>query len=862
MSSKTLEQEILEELEGEKAAKAPSGKNGKESPKKEKDSADSVEPKVANALLIPFVMMLVSIWFGAVAVVAAIEFGIARDLKLQSSMHYVDTLRNNAQNDLDHAFASIQEQLDSLAASEGVKNAITLDTPEDQAILATTLKTGFPNSESLLIVPWDYTGTAGLKDRDLPLRNNIEIMMITKAGSKKSVPPEAYIHQDKWLVSFVSPVIQDGQVIGALLLTMNREFMTTLIDTPELKKGASIRIIHNEKKEKPIATVGSDSNLGEFTQQTAVPLPFTSGSLVIRIDTEKNPAGEIPFYLFYALIGALALLLSVIWIVIHMQYIRSITLNSMIVVRFAESKTGMHKTRRPKLSIPVMEVILDAVDILGNSATKSMVTPADPNKTVAARAVSAPPPEKMALADVNEGNPFPFPEIFKDYEIRGIAEIQLDPENAIMIGKAIGSEALSRNIPTLVIGRDGRPSSERIQKNLIKGITATGCNATDIGLVPTPLFYYATSKLGTQAGVMVTGSHLAPEFNGLKVLFEGKTQQGVQLQNLLKRIEKYQFAEGKGIFTQMNVDSDYENEVCGDIIIARPLKVVVDGAFGPGGALAVRLLGRLDCEVIPLHCEPDGAEPDHVPDPSRPENLTLLVDKIREEHADLGIAFDGDADRMVAVSSSGRIIEGDRLLMIFARDIVSRNPAAGVVFDTKCTSLLSGAITEFGGRPIQTRCGAPYLRAKMQESGALLAGGFTGHYLFTERWHGFDDGIYAALRLIELLTTEDTPLDARLEALPQSARCGEQVIPTASVDERIRIIHRLRDLLATEEGSINTQDGIRVDYEKGWGLVRISSSTEQLTAHFEALDEEELLRIERIFREALHTINPKLQLTF
>lgn len=880
MSSKNLEQEILEELELEKAAKVD-----KKSKKEADKNSSASRKRRANPFTVSFILLVTGIWVGCGLMIAALELGVSRQITQKAASNHIETLQASAKSSIDLAFKSTQQELDLLANSDEVRRILAEDRaqpelhtdqpvaepatpqematpPEDKhAALIALLKGGFLHSVSLLPIPWDHTGTAGLKNRNIPTRNSIEIMMVTKAADRKEVLPEAYLHNKEWLISFISPVIQNDQVIGVLLLTLNKDFLFELINKPYYTDSASMSVINQQQKDKPLASAGNVAGAGSDLVTTRLTLPFTGGELVIQIDPAKSSASDVPFILIYLVIAVVSALLTLVAFIVHLLNIRAINQNCQAMTRYAEAKTGLHKTQMPNLSIPAMLSLLEAVDVLGNSAQKTKVLPADPDKTVVA-GKAVPPPEKLATAEVNEGNRFEHPEIFRDHDIRGIADKQLTPDTVTLIGKAIGSEAASRGIRNIVVGRDGRLSSERIQKNLLKGLSSTGCNVIDIGLVPAPVLYYAISKLNTNAGIMITGGHNPAEYNGFRIILDGNTLQGIQILNLLKRIEKYNFTADNGSISTTNVLDDYSNEICADIIMAKPLKVVLDASNGAGSDVTTQLFSRLDCEVIPLNCTVDGKFPGHQPDPSRPENLASLIENVKSNAADIGIALDGAADRLVAVTASGRIIDGDQLLMIFARDIVSRNPATSVVYDPRCSRNISKIVTEFGGRPIMCKSGHPYIKAKMQETEALLGGEFSGEYFFSERWYGFADGIYAALRLVELLTTDETTLDERAGSLPASAHTGELVIPGVKADDGIRIIARLRELLAAEAGNINTTDGLRIDYDSCWGLVRLSSSTDLLTARFEADNDNELQRIQTIFRNALLTINPKLQLPF
>ena len=858
MAKKTLEEEILEELENEKQEKKARPKKAK------KPKAD----KAPNALIKPLLLLILCLWLGALLFIGGIKFGILNQINNTASQQQIEAISKGAKAGVNQQFANISNQLNSLANSETIKNTLLMDNPDAINGLQEMLIQSFSYSESLLIIPWDHTGTVGLKKRNIPLRNSIEMSMIAKVGDKKEVIPEAYLADKTWLISFVAPVMNENAVIGALLLTVNKGFLDDFLKQSAFTENTSLEII-NKQQSKTITKAGTITSAqpGHFA------LPFNGGELVVHISTSSSETVATLFLIIYIVVAFGAVFMTILALVIYRLNIRALKQDCETITRYAQSQIGIHKTKKPRLVVPDLTPIVEAIDSLSSHVAKSSVTPhrADSgnidlggnDKTVISPSIQAgPPPTPLAKADVNEDNSFDHPEIFRDYDIRGHAEGQLTPENVIMIGKAIGSEAAAQGIKNIVVGRDGRLSGERIKKNLIKGLCSTGCNVVDIDLVPTPVLYYATKKLGTDAGVMITGSHNAPDYNGFKIILGGKTLQGVQILNLLKRIEEYNITQDRGTFSSHNILDEYIEEICMDIIIAKPLKVVVDGSNGVGGETATRLLQQLDCEVIPLHCNIDGNFPGHGPDPSAPESLSDLVSSVTSNSADLGIAFDGDADRMVAVTSDGKIVEGDTLLMIFAKDIVSRNPAADVIFDIKCSSNLSRLVTEFGGRPIQCKSGHSHIKAKMQETGALLGGEYTGHYFFKERWHGFDDGIYSALRLVELLTTDEESLSDRISALPTSFTTSEILLAVDSEVEKQQILNSVKQTLAGEDGNVNTLDGIRIDYENGWGLIRASNTSKNISTRFEANSPEELARIQGVFKQALLAAKPGLSLPF
>ncbi len=451
--------------------------------------------------------------------------------------------------------------------------------------------------------------------------------------------------------------------------------------------------------------------------------------------------------------------------------------------------------------------------------------------------------------------------IFRAYDIRGVVGDTLTNETAYWIGRAVGSESLAQGEPNVSVGRDGRLSGPELVQHLIQGLVDSGCSVSDVGMVPTPVLYYAANVLAGKSGVMLTGSHNPPDYNGFKIVIAGDTLANEQIQRLRQRIETGDLAEGVGQAEQVDVLESYFKRVRDDIALAKPLKVVVDCGNGVAGVIAPQLIEALGCKVIPLFCDVDGNFPNHHPDPGKLENLEDLIAKVKSENADLGLAFDGDGDRVGVVTNAGTVVFPDRLLMLFAKDVVSRNPGADIIFDVKCTRRLTPLISGYGGRPVMWKTGHSLIKKKMKETGALLAGEMSGHIFFKERWYGFDDGIYSAVRLLEILSQDKRNAEQVFSAFPNDLSTPEINI-TVTEESKFTIIEALHRDAHWGEANITTLDGVRVDYPKGWGLVRASNTTPVLVLRFEAETEEELKRIQEVFRAQLYTVAPDLTLPF
>lgn len=451
------------------------------------------------------------------------------------------------------------------------------------------------------------------------------------------------------------------------------------------------------------------------------------------------------------------------------------------------------------------------------------------------------------------------PAIFRAYDIAGVVGDTLDLDVMRLLGRAIGSEARERGESTVVIGRDGRLSSPDLSHALGRGLLSTGCSVIDLGLVPTPVVYYATHELSAKTGVMVTGSNTRPDENGLKIVMKGEPAVSRDIQKLRTRIEQGQFLSGQGQIEARNLVNDYIERITHDAQADRTMKIVMDGGNGAVSQIAPAVLEQIGCEVVPLFCEVDGNFPNHPPDPSNPRNLEALARAVVDQQADLGVAFDADGDQLGVVDSEGRIIWTDRLLMLLSTDVLSREPGSDVIFDVKSTRHLSGHIVRNGGRPLMWKTGPAAIRAKMREADAMLAGEMSGHIFLKERWYGFDDAIYASARLVEVLSTDWRPTAEIFSELPSSVTTPEIYIPLAE-GENAKIMEKLRQAVDFPEARVIDIDGIRVDFADGWGLVRASHNKPALALCFEGDTPEALERIKGQFKSLLQRVKPDITL--
>lgn len=446
--------------------------------------------------------------------------------------------------------------------------------------------------------------------------------------------------------------------------------------------------------------------------------------------------------------------------------------------------------------------------------------------------------------------------IFRAYDIRGVVGDTLTPAIVYHIGRAIGAEAAAQGEKQIVVGADGRLSSPDMSASLIEGLRASGLDVLDIGMVPTPVTYYATHVLDSRSCVMVTGSHNPANYNGFKIVIQGKTLSGDDIQVLLERIKQQDYSEGQGAFNRVSVSNDYIERITSDVKLSRPLKVVVDCGNGVAGELAPRLLKAMGCELTELYCDIDGTFPNHHPDPGKPENLKDLIAEVEAQQADIGLAFDGDGDRVGVVTNKGHMVYPDRLMMLFGLDVINRNPAADIIYDVKCSRLLHSVLEQAGGKPQMWKTGHSLIKGRMKETGALLAGEMSGHIFFKERWYGFDDGLYGAARLLEILANETRSSDQIFAEFPEDISTPEINIDVTD-ESKFTIVEAMQQA-EYEGGDAHTIDGIRVNYIDGWGLVRASNTTPVLVLRFEAETQAALERIREQFQRNLLAIDGTL----
>lgn len=452
-------------------------------------------------------------------------------------------------------------------------------------------------------------------------------------------------------------------------------------------------------------------------------------------------------------------------------------------------------------------------------------------------------------------------EIFKAYDIRGIVDSALTTTITRQIGQAFGSEALSRGVDSVIIARDGRLSGPALSTALSEGLRASGCDVIDVGMVPTPTLYFATYELGTGTGIMITGSHNPPEYNGLKMVMAGETLAGERIQELKQRILTEQYSTGAGALSEIDIKPAYVQRILSEGNLSRELHAVVDCGNGVASEIAPELLTELGCKITPLYCNTDGNFPNHHPDPSQPDNLADLINAMHETGADIGLAFDGDGDRLGVVTPDGKIIWPDRQLILYARDVLKRTPGAHIIYDVKCSRTVDDEIRRAGGKPEMWKTGHSFIKARLRETGAELAGEMSGHVFFNDHWYGFDDGLYTAVRLLHILAKDERNATEIFADLPDTINTPELGLKMAE-GEHYKLVDELIENANFEDARINRIDGLRADFDYGFGLLRASNTTPTIVLRFEGNDESALEKVKQQFRKLFNDTRPGLDLPF
>lgn len=738
------------------------------------------------------------------------------------------------------------DSLHEIAKNTAITQAISDKDTNALSVLSRSFSGNFDDFLELKIL---IAGESDLNSEGIVPIRFAELDLIRRTEKRANITPEAMLINDSWHIHFTAPIPLDNTqpVIGSLFLTIHANKLKQQLSSLDTNTGESILLQKfPDSPAQPIHTTGTKST-NTANEQTITGshwlIKFTPSDFLLKQGEEAPTLWMLAIALCTALSLFVALILSRVIIKFQKEPEHQPLPSASNINKAAINAITGETTPNPLFQhqdILDVAVIDEDENILGLNDTSN---------------------KKASVSVSQEDDSIPTA-IFRSYDIRGIVNEDLTPELAEKIGQAIGSEALDQGEPQLIVARDARTHSEELTNSLIKGILSSGCNVINIGIVPTPVMYFATYHFeDVRSGVMVTASHNPAEYNGFKVVINNNALADEAVMHLRARILTRQLHSGAGEQSHRDIIPHYIERIFSDVALASNISIVIDAGNAVTGIVAPQLFEELGCDVIPLYCDLDGAFPNHDPDPTQEKNLRALISKVRESNADIGVAFDGDGDRLVVVTPKGDIIWPDRLLMLFAKDVLSRNPGADVLFDVKCSRLLNQLISSYGGRPIMWKTGHSPMKAKMVETGALIGGEYSGHIFIKDRWYGFDDGLYAMARLLEIITLRDQKIDDIFASFPQLVVTPE--IKVAVPDKtKFDFIKKLAAQADFQGGDIIDIDGIRVDYSKGWGLVRASNTSPALTLRFEADSEEALAIIQKIFKRELLKIDSKLTLNF
>jgi len=833
-----------------------------------------------------------------------------------SQAHQSQAVTNGLAAALRSSVEREQAQLETLAS-----DPILVAEAMDMGTLPDGVSQGFPGALRVAALPRGFDLSDPLANP--PTGYALLAMLRSVEAKGRAVPPEAHrLAGDQVHVHFVQPLMHEGVVAAHLVVSYPSDWLQDKLRLPAPGGGLVVEQMDDEGQRSQVFTIGSMGTGASSMHQARV--QGTAWTLRSDTEMPVRSFEPLQNTLLLSVVGAALLILGMLIWLLFAALSRHLRADAMIWRGIVMDTAGrrvkadyplrLRELRHPLDSLlqalhdmaqgafsasnhagdpepedPDINIAPDGRDLSGKSVARAPLPDLkdslsgllveedhqpqepdhEPNQTPshAGAASQNQAPDQTSPFQQNKDVVMTTVEktLFRAYDIRGVVSHEpgkgLSVDVVRLIGRAIGSEAAARGQDRVVVGRDGRLSSPELAAALIQGLRASGRDVIDIGQVPTPVMYFATYNLRTGSGVVVTGSHNPPDYNGLKIMLGGDTLSGEAITALHQRIVDEDFVGGEGGLEQRDVVPAYLARISNDITLHRPLRVVVDSGNGVAGEIGPRLLRELGCEVEELFCDIDGTFPNHHPDPSDPHNLEDLILAVTTSGADVGLAFDGDGDRLGVVDASGKIIWPDRQMMLYAMDILARAPGSDIIFDVKCSAHLARIINDHAGVPVMWRTGHSLIKAKLKETGAPLAGEMSGHIFFNDRWDGFDDGIYTAARLLEILAMDGRSSTEIFAELPETVSTPELKIHLEE-GEPPELIRKLVGKAEFPQARLTTIDGLRVDFPDGWGLVRASNTTPCLVLRFEADDQAGLDRIKQAFRELLEQVRPGLNTDF
>ncbi|MGZ8193180.1 MAG: phosphomannomutase/phosphoglucomutase [Methylobacter sp.] len=809
-------------------------------------------------------------------------------LVAQAKQDSAAAIANGVALSLSEQIDLLSRMLDKMAQDPEVLTAVTSTDPVLLTAAAATLEKHFPDALKIrLLLP----GVSKLDETSVPRMGYADLDMVRETFTKNQLPGIQGDNGPDRHLAMTSRIMRNDQVAGVILASLNFDFIGKIIQAAAVKDG------YMELRQEQQVLGASGKKLDtEQSGNVKIIVPSTGWEL-----DYQYAAG--PDFGEFSLIAGLIIvpaLITVLAFFVGYRRLSELLVQDLSSVMKAFKDMMTHKLQgNYPVNLNEMNAVISTLvqfkRVLNNAGNETIVSGNDdfelegfldgspdygfdeePVEETQFTRVANPAKNTLIEPEIIDEAVPKIPEvkgslkkadekaaIFRAYDIRGIVGKTLTTEVVYGIGRALGTSAKDHGCKTVVIGRDGRTSSPSLADALAKGLVSTGQNVLDIGMVPTPVLYFVAQHTEGRSGIMITGSHNPTEYNGLKMVINGETLAGERIQQLRQCIDKQAFATGETGSIEQNgrFVNEYIGTISEDIRIARPMLVVLDCGNGVAGELGPVLLKTLGCEVVELFCDIDGTFPNHHPDPSKPENLIELTAAVKHYKADLGIAFDGDGDRLGVIDSNGKIIWPDRQMMLFAKDVLAGKPGAEIIYDVKCTRHLAEQIKKYGGRPLMWKTGHSFMKAKLKETGARLAGEMSGHIFFNDRWFGFDDALYSAARLIEILS-RDTRTSAEVFAeFPDSINTPELNVALAE-GENFTFMESLFSASDFKEGKITTIDGMRVDFPHGWGLVRASNTAPELAIRFEADSKDALSDIQEQFRSLMKKIEPDIKLPF
>lgn len=844
------------------------------------------------------VSLFAFISFGIILALAVFLGQIDTQLKLRYlSYQQTSTHAEKVANSLSHLIAPYRAALMAMSQNPDVTAALRTGTPADLKSVTRPFLKSMRGAMDLRLFKGSKTT---LDDSVVPPISYACIDLFNAAKKHLASPLELHAANSRQQhMGMVHVVVIDGQIAGYIQLILDPGLLDKWLSNLSHQDFIEVYQQVGNKKQIPIAEAGNSHVQSRGYVSPGIPVDGTNWSLRTW---QAEGISFITFNIGLFSVIAIGLILvgTIIWLLRRslsqaMQHdIDNLVGHTIATIRGSKQHAfamRMREFRRAAIRVEDMlasagsererdddpssvNITYDNLSLKPNDAVEDMMeveeldssqyVPNNSNTNAPSQSVQQTESQQRIVAPIAnqlDAPALPPAEIFKAYDIRGIVGRSLTAQHATLIGKALGSEAAKRGLDKIAFARDGRLSGPELGQALVQGILQTGVDVVDVGMVPTPILYFAAAEMTNGTGVMLTGSHNPPDYNGFKIVLGGETLAGEAIQDLHRRIESGDFISGKGGYEKAALPERYIKRIISDVKLKRKLRIAIDCGNGVAGKIAPKLYRAMGCDVTELYCDVDGKFPNHHPDPSKPENLQDLIETVKGNRFDVGLAFDGDGDRLGVVAPDGSIIWPDRLMMLFAGDVLSRNHGGQIIYDIKCSSNLTKSIWEQGGEPLMWKTGHSLIKAKMKQSGALLAGEMSGHIFFKDRWYGFDDGLYSGARLLEILSKDTRTPQQVFASLPDAVNTPELNVKMAE-GEHHAFMETFMNQADFGDANITMIDGIRVDYEDGWGLVRASNTTPVLVLRFEGNSPEALKRVQDEFRSRLLALGPNLKLPF